>query len=85
MGRLATNYAKVACMARFINTLDNSIKIFNMWDVKAFGSNRVGIEIFVVLNGRYVDGDMEEEESGEVLVEEESITMTCAVGGVEAR
>lgn len=41
--------------------------------------------IVVVASRIDVDRDMEEEESREVVAEEESINMTCAMGGVEAR
>lgn len=53
---------------------------------KAFGSKRVGIVVIVAkANGIVVDGDMEVEESGEVVAEEESITIISVVGEVEAR
>lgn len=51
----------------------------------AFGSEIVGMGIVVVASERDVVEDMEAEESGEVVEEEESIITTCTIGGEEAR
>lgn len=45
----------------------------------------MGIGIIVVVSGRDDDGDIDEEERRELVENEESITITCAVDGVDAR
>lgn len=54
------------------------------WE-KASGSESMGIGIVVVPRGREVVRDMDIEEIGEVVEKEESINITYAMGGVEAR
>lgn len=85
MGTLARTRAKVAWMARFINTSKSLEGTFCICQENASRSESVGIGIIVVANERDVVEDMEVERSGEVVAEEDSIIPTCPIGGEEAR
>lgn len=72
-------------MVGFINTQEISEGILCICSENASGSVNIGIGIVFVSSGSNVVGDMEVKEIGEVVVEEESNTMTGPVGEEEAR
>lgn len=59
--------------------------MFCICQENTFGSASVSIGIVVVVSAREVIRDMEVEETGEVVAEEESMVTICMVGGEEAR
>lgn len=67
------------------NIWEISEGIFFMCREKAFGNASVSISVVTISNGSNVVGDMEEEESGEVAVEEDSTIIMGPASGEEAR
>lgn len=58
--------------------------IFYIFLLKASGRVREGI-VVMAAEGIVVEGDIKEDESGEVVVEEESLTIIGVVGEVDAK
>lgn len=82
---LARTCAKAAGMAGFINASEISEGTLCICLENASGSESISIGIVVVANEKHMVGDMEAEESREVVAEEESTITMGPVGEGAAR